>query len=233
MPLPGLTRPLKAVQLSDLHYGPFLHEGSVNAWIEATLTEQPDVILLTGDYADSRSQRDLSGLLEALSPLSAPLGVWAVWGNHDHIRRSHFANLTAGFDRLGFEVLTNRSATVRDDLQLAGIDDWKLGRPDLEAALSGLTAERARVLLTHNPDALPEVPADAVELALAGHTHGGQVVIPFVGAPLTSSEYGQRFLSGWVDAPVKAHVSRGLGVTALPFRVLCPPELNVWEFEPA
>lgn len=232
MPLPGLEEPLRAVQLTDLHYGPYLHDGSVSAWVEAALKERPDVILLTGDYADSRSERPPEALLKALSTLSAPLGVWATWGNHDRIHRSRLRRLEEGFGQLGFEILNNRAVRLRPDLQLGGIDDWKLGQPDLAGVLTDLGGPGARVLLTHNPDALPEVPAGAVELALAGHTHGGQVVIPFIGAPLTSSEYGQRFVSGWVDAPVPAHVSRGLGVTALPFRVLCPPELNVFDLVP-
>lgn len=230
--LRGLQEPLKAVQLTDLHYGPYLHEASVDAWVAAALAEQPDVLLLTGDYADARSRRNPAGLLRALSPLSAPLGVWATWGNHDLFRRSQQAELAQGFRRLGFNILQNRAAFVRDDLQLAGIDDWKLGQPDLPGTLSQLEAGPARVLLTHNPDALPEVPEGAVDLAIAGHTHGGQIVIPGVGAPITSSDYGQRFLSGWVEAPVKAYVSRGLGVTSLPFRVLCPPELTVFELLP-
>jgi predicted MPP superfamily phosphohydrolase len=72
-----------------------------------------------------------------------------------------------------------------------------------------------------------------VSLALAGHTHGGQVRLPFIGAPVTSSEYGQRFAQGWVHDPVRAYISRGLGVTAIPVRLLCPAELVILDLLPA
>src|SRR5690625_350761 len=92
--LSGLTAPLRVVQLSDLHYGPFLGAGIVSDWVEATTQLQPDAVFLTGDYIDSRSTRDPAPFFAALGKLSAPLGVWVVWGNHDHISRSRLQLLT-------------------------------------------------------------------------------------------------------------------------------------------
>jgi predicted MPP superfamily phosphohydrolase len=112
------------------------------------------------------------------------------------------------------------------------VDDFKMGRPDLAATLQGIPSGIATLLLTHNPDQLPELARDQVSLALAGHTHGGQVRLPLVGALITSSDSGQRFAQGWVDDPVRAYTSRGLGVTALPVRLFCPPELAVFDLQP-
>jgi predicted MPP superfamily phosphohydrolase len=231
--LPGLDAPLRIAQLSDLHYGVFLFEDAVSAWVDATLGERPDLIVLTGDLADGRSRSPLTPLLDALAPLTAPLGVWSVWGNHDYFNRGTHRQLAAGLRQIGVHTLRNGNANVRPDLMLAGVDDFKLGQPDLRATLAGIPPGVPSLLLTHNPDLLPELEAGQVSLALAGHTHGGQVRLPFIGAPVTSSEYGQRFAQGWVHDPVRAHVSRGLGVTAIPVRLACPPELVILDLLPA
>lgn len=233
LPVPGLRSRVRLVQLSDLHYGQWLQQGSVAEWVQAALAEQPDLLILNGDYIDSRTRSDTGPFYDALSPLSAPLGVYAVWGNHDHVMRSRTAELQSRFAAMGITVLTNEVAQVREDLQVAGVDDFRLGSPDLAGTIARLQPGVPGILVTHNPDQLIDVPAGSFSLALAGHTHGGQVRLPFIGAPHTQSAHGQRFVQGWVDAPVPAYVSRGLGVTALPIRLLCPPELVVIDLLPA
>lgn len=232
LPVSGLRSRVRVVQLSDLHFGQWLQQGSVEGWVQAALAEQPDLIILNGDYIDSRARTDAGPFYQAIRPLSAPLGVYAVWGNHDHVRRSRLAELHERFEEMGITVLTNRTAQVREDLQVAGVDDFRLGSPDLPGTIAQLQPGVASILVTHNPDQLVDVPAGSFSLALAGHTHGGQVRLPLIGAPHTQSAHGQRFVQGWVDAPVPAYVSRGLGVTALPVRLLCPPELVVIDLLP-
>lgn len=231
--LRGLQEPLRLAQLSDLHYGPFLDENAVSDWVSSTMALNADAIVLTGDFIDSRSKRDPAPFLTTLLQLSAPLGVWVVWGNHDHISRSRLQLLNAAFTEAGYGILTNRNARLRDDLLIAGIDDYRLGSPDLGAALQGREAGLPVVLLSHNPDVLPGLQPGSVDLALCGHTHGGQISLPLVGPLVTGSRYGQRFAEGWVDAPVPAYVSRGLGVSGLPLRAFCPPELTVVDLVPA
>lgn len=106
------------------------------------------------------------------------------------------------------------------------------GRPDLRAALRERPAGSACPLASHNPDALPLVPI-GVDLTLSGHTHGGQVVLPWIGAPFSSSRYGNRFLAGWVEGPARGYVSHGLGFSALPLRLDSPAELTLVELRPA
>lgn len=223
-----IQAPLKVVQLSDLHYGPFLRQGSVSAWVEAARLELPDVILITGDFIDRFAEEEITPLVSALSQLSAPLGVWGVWGNHDHFRFRPITKLLRLLQEAGVTILNNRGVALREDFYLAGVDDFRTGYPDLAAALRGRPAGATCLLMSHNPDMLPLIPA-AVDLVLCGHTHGGQINLPLIGAPVTSSRYGQRFRAGWVEAPARAYVSRGLGVSMLPLRLNCPPELAVFE----
>lgn len=231
VPVRGLRAPLRLALLTDLHYGPFIRPTAVERWVDLTLAERPDLIVLGGDLVDHDAPDELRPLLEAVARLRAPQGVWAVWGNHDH---SHFGDLTPfgrALEGVGVRLLVNRGVPVRDDLFLAGVDDLRRGAPDLTAALARRPADRACVLLSHNPDVLPEVPT-SVDLTLCGHTHGGQVRLPGIGPLVTSSRYGRRFASGWVEGPARGYVSRGLGVSWLPLRVDCPAELAVFELRP-
>lgn len=225
--MPGLKAPVKVAQLSDLHYGPFIKQEHVRHWVEATLLEKPDLILLTGDMVDRWGTGGLEPLVAELARLEAALGVWACWGNHDHANAKKLRRLHEALEHAGVRVLCNEGASVHDDLFLAAVDDYRKGKPDLEAALKARPPEGACLLMSHNPDVLPHVP-QVVDLVLCGHTHGGQLNFPLVGPLRTSSRYGRRFLAGWMnppDSPVPAYVSRGLGVTLLPVRLNSPAEL--------
>lgn len=227
-----LTRPLEPLRvalLCDLHYGPFVRAGSVEAWVEATLAGRPDLVLIVGDLVDRAVGTDASALVATLGRLRAPLGVYATWGNHDHSSRLDLERFEAELAAVGIEVLTN-SGRVVGGLFLAGIDDWRAGTPDLSTALAGRPTDLPCLLMSHNPDALPHVPTD-VDLTLAGHTHGGQVRLPGVGPLYTSSAYGRRFVEGWVRGPALGYVSRGLGVGWLPVRVDCRAELTLIDLD--
>ncbi|ADV66528.1 metallophosphoesterase [Deinococcus maricopensis] len=241
--LPGLTRALRVALLTDLHYGPYVHAGQVRGWVEAALQARPDLLLVLGDFVDADLASSPTPLLAELARLRAPLGVWGVWGNHDYAsfgqRARRFVNpqranwmavreeFRADLARAGVRVLRNEAVRVRDDLTLAGLDDLRTGAPDLAAAL-GAARPGGTLLMSHNPDVLPDVPA-WVGLTVSGHTHGGQVRFPVVGAPVVPSAFGQRFAQGFVtgDLGARGFVSRGLGVSGVPVRNLCPPEVVV------
>jgi hypothetical protein len=231
-PLAGLAAPLRVAFVADLHAGPYADGATLRRWVDAIAAERPELVLLGGDLVDQMSGPEArASLLDAVAVLAPPLGAWAVWGNHDH----HVVRDVAAFARelevAGVGVLVNEAVRLREDLVVAGIDDLRAGRPDLPAALAGRPSDVATVLVSHNPDVLPKVPGD-VGLTLAGHTHGGQVCLPG-GVPIvTSSRFGRRFASGWVRAPGRGYVTRGLGVGWLPIRAFCPPELTVLELEP-
>ncbi|MCY1703277.1 metallophosphoesterase [Deinococcus sp. SL84] len=247
--LSGLRSPMRLVFLTDLHYGLYIGAGSVRRWVDAALAERPDLILLGGDFVDIRPGEQPTPLLEQLARLQAPLGVYGVWGNHDYGSFGRYdsrwrgagqpgwqqrrSELARQLEVAGVQLLRNRAAQPRGDLQLLGTDDWQWGeRPDLGALLAG-AGERATLLLTHNPDILPTFP-QPIGLTLAGHTHGGQVRLPGVGALVVPSAYGTRYAMGWHQGAhgSPAYVSRGLGVSGLPLRTLCPPEVTVLELVP-
>ena len=235
--LRGLSKPVRLVQLTDLHLGRLQGVRQVEGWVAAALEQRADLIVVTGDFVDHPiPQSDLDALVRAVSGLRAPLGVFAVPGNHDHGSfKADINRLIAPLEAVGIRFLINRHAVLRDDLVLAGVDDLWLGQPDLNRALEGVPDGAAVILMAHNPDQLVTVPA-RVDLTLSGHTHGGQIVLPVVGALHTGSDYGQRFAQGFVRADgatgALGFVSRGLGTTLLPVRFSCPAELVVLELQP-
>jgi uncharacterized protein len=233
--VPRLAKPLRVAFLTDLHLGPFIAAPRLRRWVELARSEAPDLVVLGGDLVDAHGPTDPNELAQPLAPLEAPLGCFTVWGNHDH-RRFREAGGLGALDRalhsVGIRPLRNEGVVVRDDLFLAGLDDLRNGRPDLRTALAGRGEGRATLFVSHNPDVLPEVPLD-VDLTLCGHTHGGQIRLPGIGAVVTSSRYGRRFVAGWVAAPARGYVSRGLGVGVVPMRLDCPPELTVLDLVPA
>ncbi|HEU4642826.1 MAG TPA: metallophosphoesterase [Gemmatimonadaceae bacterium] len=227
--------------LGDIHHGsvvaPTRH---LRRAIRLTQRERPDLVALLGDYALSHralprtSRRLYEYGLRALSPvlreLHAPDGVVAVLGNHDY---DYDAPAVAEWLRtLGARVLVNHCVRLtRGDgsLVVAGVDDATYGRIDPLAGCGGEPAETPRIVLSHNPDGIRALAPEArVDLMLSGHTHGGQVVIPFLGAPARHCvTCGPRCASGWVPNDRAAlYVTTGVGVV-LPFRVRCPPEVLI------
>lgn len=256
----GLRDEVRVALLTDFHLGPNLGATDLARWVQASNAAGPDAVFIVGDLVDQAYRGDLSEFAELLPDLHAPLGVFAVPGNHDRTRYRRFGVFEDAMAASGVRLLMNEGVAVRDDLYVAGIDDFRVGRPDVGAALRDSPASgavtggagaggagapdaatndaasegrAATVLLSHNPDVIPELsPTVGVDLLLAGHTHGGQIRLPGIGPLVTSSAYGARFAEGWVPAPMPAFVSRGLGVTALPFRFACPAEIVVLDLLP-
>lgn len=234
----GLEKPLRLVQLTDLHFGFWHGPEQVRRWVDATLKLEPDLIVLTGDLVDRLpSLEGLEQLAHELKRLHAPLGVFAVLGNHDYWRGSAevtTSDLVMELEQVGLKFLNNSSVDLRSDFSLAGIDDFLLGFPKLDLALTHLPTQGASVLLSHNPDVLPQVPS-RVGLTLSGHTHGGQIRAPFGVGLYSISKYGERFQQGFVqgDLGARGFVSRGLGTGGLPLRTFCPAELVLLELTPA
>jgi uncharacterized protein len=258
--LPGLRMPLSVALLADLHYGPYIRERQVSAWVDLTMSARPDLVLVAGDFCDVQLGQGMPApLLRQLARLQAPLGVYGVWGNHDygsfgqHTRpliggaRADWETVRDTFQTAladtGLHILNNQGRLLRDDLWLGGIDDLSYGVPDAQAALQQAPGQAAQLLMVHEPDdlmTLAAVPAWRPDgLALCGHTHGGQIRLPFIGAPVLPSSYGQRFAQGWVQGEpadekpgARGYVSRGLGLSGLPIRNLCPPEVVLFELLP-
>jgi predicted MPP superfamily phosphohydrolase len=220
--LPPAFDGTRLLLVSDLHAGPFVSPGVLHETMRRLQAVEPDVVLLGGDLTTT-GPREFVSHRRVFESLRAPLGVFAVMGNHDYYTREG-ERMRALVEEAGLVVLHNRSVTLRRGgarLDLAGVDDLLLGRPDLRAALEG--TEPPVILLSHNPDLFFDAVRHDVALTLAGHTHGGQIRVRGLPVLVRQSRYSLdegRYRSG--DSELI--VSRGLGAVGLPWRAACSPE---------
>ncbi|MEM7235014.1 MAG: metallophosphoesterase, partial [Planctomycetota bacterium] len=226
--LPKAFRDLRVTFISDVHHGPFTDLDYIRSVVDQANARQSDLILLGGDYT-YQSSRYTKPCFEALSELKAPLGVYGVFGNHDHMDGIEVAR--AAMKESGIVELTNTGRWLeRGDqrLRLGGVGDLWKDRQDLKAALGDTHKDETALVLSHNPDFAEDLDDERVGLVLSGHTHGGQVRFPIVGAPFVPSRYGEKFLEGLVPTTsTQVFVTRGIGAVLLPFRFTCRPEISV------
>lgn len=223
---------IKIVFLSDLHLAPS-HGKKLQKIVTAVNGQKPDIILLGGDYVKGHKRSTsmkASDIAEGLSHLKAKYGIFAVLGNHDGWYNAQ--NIEQEFAKQNICVLKNENiaVTIKDtSFYLAGLEDYYTGKPDMASALK--ETKNPVILLSHSPDVFPDVSSD-VDLTLAGHTHGGQVKLPFWGAIITSSIYGTKYAEGFIEQDGKKMiVTKGIGTSLLPLRFNCRPEIVVIEFE--
>jgi predicted MPP superfamily phosphohydrolase len=228
---PAPLHGMKVAAISDLHAGGWhMPESRLQTVVAEINAASPDLIVLLGDYVSSSKLRFIEPerLAEILHGLHAPLGVFAVLGNHDwwfdgpRVRKA--------LEAQGIRVLDKESAQLAYKgtmFWLGGIADHMTqdSNPTLPLLRSGVPADAPLIFITHGPDVFPDVPPQAA-LTLAGHTHGGQVRLPFIGAPVVPSRFGQRFAAGHiVEDGRHLFVTTGLGTSILPLRFGIPPEI--------
>ena len=241
-------RPLRIAILTDLHLGePYVGLRRLRRIVRRTNALGADVIVLLGDYAAGHrlisAPVRIADAAPVLAELTAPLGVHAILGNHDWWddlsaqARGGGPNLYAeALEAVGIPVLSN-SAIRLDDFWLAGLEDQLAlslgggrfrGLDDLDGTLSQVTDNAPVILLAHEPDIFPRVPA-RVALTLSGHTHGGQVRL-FGWSPIVPSRFGNRYAYGHVREEGRdLVVSGGIGCSILPVRFGVVPEITVVE----
>jgi len=228
--IPGLAPALDGLticQVTDIHHGPFVAIEYVKRIVDVANDLKPDLIVLTGDHV-YRSSEYIGPVWAELARLQASIGVYSVLGNHDHwegIERTRRAQAQANIP----EILNTNVAVAfawprGARLWLAGVGDLWEDEQNLGEALAGVPAHEAAILLSHNPDYADRVNDPRVKLILAGHSHGGQVVIPGLGPVITPCR--RKYASGLIKTnTAQMYVSRGLGVIAPPVRFNCRPEL--------
>ncbi len=213
--------------LSDFHHSPWVSADYIRDVVQLTNSLRPHLIALTGDYVH-RGKEWVPGCMRELAALRAKHGVVAVLGNHDHYENAA-STVRDGLHRAGITDLTNRGITLQrggETLHVAGVGDYWREEQKLRRALAGSNRKESVVLLSHNPDYVERIRDDRVGLVLSGHTHGGQCVFPFIGAPILPSSYGQKYVSGLCHGPVaKVFVTRGVGTAFPPIRFGCPAEI--------
>ncbi len=226
---------LRIAVLGDLHVGsPFNDLVKLREIVELTNRQQPDLVLLAGDYVIQGvlggAKVDPGKIASVLGRLQSATGVYAVLGNHDHWWDAE--SVAASLKRAGITVLEDQAVHLQRkglDFWLVGISDFWEGEHDVMRALAPVPREGVIIAFTHNPDIFPEMP-ERVALTVAAHTHGGQVSLPLIGPPIVPSVYGQRYAAGVVEEGGRhLFVSPGLGTSILPVRFRVPPEISIVE----
>jgi predicted MPP superfamily phosphohydrolase len=221
--------------VSDIHRGPFVSEVQVSRLVNRVNALRADLILLGGDYVYSGTKYE-SSCLSQLSRLQAPLGCFAVLGNHDYGRPDSAApgigNVIKATAEAGIPLLRNEGVWLEKNgqrIRLGGVADYTAGTSKLGPIVEGTGRGDFVLLISHNPDFSEDLPEDAVDLVLSGHTHGGQMTLFGAWAPRVSSKYGQKYRTGIVRNDVTTViVSNGIGIsTPLPIRVYAPAQIVV------
>jgi predicted MPP superfamily phosphohydrolase len=220
-----VAAPLKIAHLTDLHtHGIGRRERRM---LEILAEEKPDLIVITGDSLGQLGPRgshssNYAECKDVYEQLHAPLGVWFVRGNWE--TWDPFRGEKAFYQDAGVHFLLNASESARPDVSIIGVDDPSTGTPKLDAALADAPAGSYTIALFHSPGYFDRV-AGRVNLCLSGHTHGGQVRLPFFRPFWLPSGCG-RYVEGWyTEQGSKMYVSRGIGTSVIPARLLSRPEI--------
>lgn len=233
---PAELADLRVAVMSDLHTGtPHVDAAKVARLVAQVNRIRPDLVVLLGDYVDPTVPFGTpvapAAVAAALGGLRAPLGVVAVLGNHDWVHTG--PDMARRLRAAGVTVLENDAVAVGERLWVAGVgpEGERVANP--VAALTRVPDDAAVLLLSHHPDTFVRVP-ERVALTLAGHTHGGQVAVPGLGARHIPSRFGDRFAGGHVVEDGRhLFVSAGIGTSRLPIRLLAPPEIVVLRLRPS
>lgn len=227
--LPPAFDGLTITQLSDLHASTLVRLEFLQLAIAQAQQLASDLIVITGDLVYSDGPDYTPRLTALLAPLTAPLGVYTIYGNHDH-HRHNLPAIAAAVAQAGVTVLFNTTLPLHRDghtLYLAGVDDPREGRPLLAHALSAVPPHGHVILLAHAPDFADIAAQDPrVRVQLSGHSHGGQIRLPLIG-PLHLPAMGRKYVMGQFQlGHLTLYVNRGLGVSGIPLRLNCPPEIT-------
>ena len=221
--------------LSDFHYDPHFSIHPLRAAIAMVSRLHPDLIALTGDFVsvplvgdDQKAAFAAEPCARLLRQMTAPHGLWAVMGNHDD--GTDPEHVTRALQAENIRVLANHSEPIEQDgarFWLAGVNDVMSGTADLSKTIRVVPAGEAVVLLAHEPDFADEAAQYPIDLQLSGHSHGGQIRIPFL-PPLYLPELAKKYVWGTYHVgPLMLHTSAGLGTVGVPMRLNCPPEITL------
>ena len=220
----GVT--LRVAQVSDMHF-PSLLSPVYDRAIIAVRDCKPDIVVVTGDLVSTA--KGVGQACEFVGALSEAAPALVVWGNWDYWALGQsLAEFRSKLQRAGdVRVLVNEALRTDTGVWIVGLDDPHTGRANAKRALSGLGDEHC-IALAHSPQAVGLLKGRTCCL-LAGHTHGGQVVLPLIGPPFVplSRKYRHLVAGLYEEYGVKIYVNRGLGTTGLPVRLLCPPEVTI------
>ena len=230
---PAACADYRVAVVSDIHAGaPYIGLEKIDRMVAMIQKQKPDLVLLPGDFV---IQEVLGGsfiapevLAQHLKPLLLQSKVYAVLGNHDAWLDSK--RVQAAFENAGIAVLEDRAIPITKkqcQFWLLGLSDYTEGKLEYYQAFSTVPADSPTLAFTHNPDIFPDLFKARFSLLVAGHTHGGQVNLPFIGRAVVPSKYGERYAIGHIrESDRHLFVSPGIGTSILPVRFGVPPEIS-------
>lgn len=236
--LPGAFSGFRVAQISDIHMGGWMNLERLQRVADLVMAEKPDVLVITGDFLKGRSftesaKQAVKDLTKGLRPLAAAIPTFAVLGNHDYRTSPHAVREMLRLCKI--TDLTNDVFKLKrkdGTLCLCGVDDIRHGNVRLNNVVARLDENNPAILLVHEPDfADISAATGKFDLQISGHSHGGQIVIPFLGPPKLP-ESGQRYYSGlYRVGNMIQYTNRGVGVDRFAVRINCPPEITVFVLE--
>ena len=230
--LPAAFSGLRIVHLTDLHYGLFEPLTVIKQVVHRANALKPDLIVCTGDYVLG-GEKEIDQVWSVMTQLAAPLGVYSVLGNHDFWGSEERSDYWMKHSGQNLRHKTVRIERGGAHFWLGGAGDLWTDYKSLDVLLRDIPETDCRIVLAHNPDSADIPHISRVDLMLSGHTHGGQVCVPFIGAPVLPVS-NKKYSSGLVRSPrgEKVFISKGIGWANFPVRFNCPPEIAVLELVP-
>jgi uncharacterized protein len=227
--LPARLNGLTAVQISDLHLS---QTTSIHVkMVELIQGLKPDLVLVTGDFVDVLS--GVGDVVDLLSNLKPPRGIWGVAGNWDHTSNSVDA-LQQAMTAAGAHFLINQAAQLDAGFWIVGVDDPATANQDVDGSLQDVPSGAPRILMAHSPDIVDSLGDHHFDLILSGHTHGGQIDLPMINGAWLKNGATRLYTQGLFDihgSPL--YVNRGIGMTTVPVRIACRPEITHITFNAA
>ena len=227
------TEELKIVQFSDTHIGKDYTIKELSKLVDKINKQNPDVIVFTGDFFNNYSQtHQEEEVTKELLKLSASYAKLAVWGNRDYGGGAQRVYPQI-MEESGFVLLENETYSMEVNgktITFGGVDDYLLGAPELVKTSEAMVGDY-RILIMHEPDGIDEIKESSIDLVLSGHSHGGQVKLPFFKGVTT--EYADKYIKGFytINEKMKLYVSPGIGTTRIPARFMVPPEISVFDIK--
>ncbi|MEW5820384.1 MAG: metallophosphoesterase [Cyanobacteriota bacterium] len=229
--LPEDFEDFSIAQISDLHRSEVVENDVISKTISKVNSLKPDLIVITGDIANNLNY--LEDCIPGLKNLSAPEGTYIVGGNWERARGIKKSNNM--IKNAGLNILDNRYKIIskgKKKIYLAGVDDDGGIGNTLESTFKNINDKALKILLSHNPYITVHLSKakKPIDLVLSGHTHGGQVIYPFIGAIKVPRAFGKEYISGLYNLKnTRLYINRGIGVVCFPYRINCPPEITLFK----
>lgn len=239
--IPTQLNDVNILFFSDVHYNNFMTAERFDAVLKLINGASPDIVVFVGDLIDDPvltqpTEEVISTLIAQLKSINAPLGKFAVLGNHDLETPETKELITSILMNADFEIITNRSTLIRNKgseaIGLVGLDSQVLGNPDISSAFNNVSPNGFNIVVAHTPDIADSLPSDQVDLQVSGHSHGGQVYIPIVGA-LYTAPYAEVYNKGKyrINDSFTLDVMNGVGTTNKDVRFFADAEVVVYRLQ--